>query len=53
MEAVNWVLALLVLWNNPKQSFKILIYSLILAIFGRFIYVYFLRNLLEWGFMKL
>lgn len=53
MEAVNWVLALLVLWNNPKQSFKILIYSLILAVFGRFIYVYFLRSLLEWGFMKL
>lgn len=53
MEAINWLLAMLVLYNNPKQSFKVLLYSLVLSTFARFIYVYFLRALLQWGFMKL
>ena len=53
MEAVNWLLAILILWNNPKQSFKVLIYSLLFATVARVIYVYFFRDFLMWGFMKL
>ena len=53
MEAINWLLAFIVLWNNPKQSFKVLIYSLLLSTTARFIYVYFFRAFLQWGFMKL